>query len=96
MKGQNCIVFVIFAGQQGADPHVVQLFRKGIQLFPDLWNQTFILFLISHLDQGLQIFKLGLKIIASLHDGFQAFQLLHGLAGFLGVLPEGRLLHDSF
>ena len=58
---QNCVVSVIFSGQQGLDGHGIQLGCKGLQLRLDLRHQIRVIFLISHLNQCLNVLVLLLQ-----------------------------------
>ena len=93
---QDRVVPVVFAGKQGPDRHGIQLRGEALQLLLHLRDQGRIVFLISHLDQSLDVLVLLREGRVVLCFILQILKLLHALLGFLGVVPVARSLHLSF
>ena len=68
---------------------------KIIHGFLHFRYQGSIFLLISHLQQCLHILISGCETLILFDRIFQILELLHGLIGLIGIVPETRFLHHT-
>ena len=95
MQGNDGVVVVIFAGKQGLHADVLILGDELIHVCLDIRQNSRVIFLITHLDEKLDLLEKLRQMMIDRDIVLQAFQSLHALLGFLRVIPEIRLLHFS-
>ena len=93
VETQNGITFVVFSGKQSTHTQLLQLSLKFLKHLPNLRDQGFIILLVSHLDQHLDILILLLQASIKLHGILQVLGLLHQFRRTVGIVPEPRFLH---
>ena len=64
-----------------------------IQHLLDFGNQTFVIFLITHLDHRFNILVILRQTIVVIHSILEIFQLLHSFLGFFRIIPKSGFFH---
>ena len=92
VEGKDGIRVVVFACEQGRQPHLLQFVFESIEVFADRFDDGFVVFFIAHLDQHEDILILALNMLRVLYSGLQILELLHLFISGVGVRPEVRCL----
>ena len=91
MEGQNRVVFVIFAREQGLQTLLLERFAHDIHLGLRFLEERQILLLVGKLDQGDRVLILGNKRLVCLYLALERAGFLQDLLGLFHVVPKARL-----
>ena len=92
---QNRVAFVILTRQQSSNAYLLKRVRKESKFLLYLRYQGGIVFLVAHLNQGLNILVTGFQLMIGLAGILHVFQFLHQLVGAFRIIPEIGCLHLS-
>ena len=91
MEGQDGVVAVVVAEQQGCQLAAVEIIgqfgKAGLQLL----EHGFVLRLDGELAEGQQILPLGLEVVEALNLVLERFGALEDFLRILHIVPESRL-----
>ena len=95
MQRQERVVRVVFAGQQGSQPHRLCLFGEVLILALQLLEHGVVVLLDGHLAHGVHIVPRRAELLIILAFVLEGLQPLLDLLGVLYVVPEIRALAGS-
>ena len=90
---QDCIVPVIFTGQERTDTNILKRLLELRKFLLDIRYDCRVVIFISHLNQRQNIIILTGKCVHRINDVLKALRFLHLLIGFLRIVPESGRLH---
>ena len=90
------VALIVLSRQKRLNPQFLELRLEPLQLLLDLRDGSFIRLLLAHLNEKPQILMIRKHALNLLDRVLKAFQLLHGMLGFLRTVPEARFFDISF
>ena len=96
MEGEDGVVRVILAGQQGAEPGLLDPLGKLLILVLQLFEHRVVVLLDSHLAYGVHIVPRGAELLEILDLILERLEPLLYLLGSLNIVPEALALRGRF
>ena len=88
MEGENGVVAVILARQQGAQPGLFELFLKGGILGLQLLEEAVVALFDGHVAERHQVLPVGAETVVVVPLVLELFQALLNLLGVFHIVPE--------
>ena len=95
MESNDGIVLVVRSGQKCTDTNLFKLLLEPFYFLLNLLRGVFLTFLGAQFNKLSHILIVCAQFLNFLHKPLQILQLLHGLLGFLRIIPESGFLNLS-